>query len=482
MHRRTLLKTAAVTPLAAAAGLATAAPAEAVPRVTKTLASGLNIPWGLDFLPDGSGLCCMRNDGRLIRIWKGGGFSEVATLPSTRSSGEGGALGLAVSPQFATDRRVYAYYSTPSDNRVAWFTYTGGVLGEPERDPLRHPARHRSTTVAGSSSPATAASSSPAARPVTSRWPRTRTRSGGKILRLDRDGNPWPGNPFIGTAGDDRIFSYGHRNPQGIDQAADGRMWACELGQDTWDELNQVSAGHNYGWADQEGRGRSRRLLRPAGPVAPGRLLAERDGDPGRLRLHRRAARAVAVAGRHQRLRASHQGPLLQRDVRPDPHGQARPRRLALDHHRQRWRHRPGAPGHASSRRRSSPCTGRVAGCGRPRLRLRDQAAPGDDEHHRQGARPSRDGDRDRRPRRAGGRSRPVGRPDQRPRVTGRLSLLQGEVDRFAGADGPARRPRADGRDGAGGERRRRARRRRAGAQPAAQVGGDARGAHPPLR
>ena len=252
MHRRTLLKTAAVTPLAAAAGLATAAPAEAVPRVSKTLASGLNIPWGLDFLPDGSGLCCMRNDGRLIRIWKGGGFSEVATLPSTRTSGEGGALGLAVSPQFATDRRVYAYYSTPSDNRVAWFTYTGGVLGEPNviLSGIPHGTIHNGGRLFFARNGSLFVTCGETGdKPLA----QNKDSLGGKILRLDREGNPWPGNPFIGTAGDDRIFSYGHRNPQGIDQAADGRMWACELGQDTWDELNQVSAGHNYGWADQEG-------------------------------------------------------------------------------------------------------------------------------------------------------------------------------------------------------------------------------------
>jgi len=81
MHRRTLLRTAAATPLAAAAGLAAAAPASAVPRFGRTLAAGLNIPWGLDFLPDGSALCCMRNDGRLIRIGRSGGFSDVAILP-----------------------------------------------------------------------------------------------------------------------------------------------------------------------------------------------------------------------------------------------------------------------------------------------------------------------------------------------------------------------------------------------------------------
>jgi glucose/arabinose dehydrogenase len=252
MDRRTLLRTAAVTPLAAAAGLATAAPAGAVPRFGTTLASGLNIPWGLDFLPDGSALCCMRNDGRLIRIQPSGGFSEVATLPSTRSGSEDGALGLAVSPQFATDRRVYAYYSTPSDNRVAWFTYEGGVLGSPNviLSGIPHGRIHnggRLFFAANGSLFITCGESGN--KPLA----QNKASLGGKILRIDRDGNPWPTNPLIGTTGDDRIYSWGHRNPQGIDQASDGRMWACELGQDTWDELNQVAAGRNYGWPTVEG-------------------------------------------------------------------------------------------------------------------------------------------------------------------------------------------------------------------------------------
>ena len=252
MHRRTLLRTAAATPLAAAAGLAAAAPASAVPRFGRTLAAGLNIPWGLDFLPDGSALCCMRNDGRLIRIGRSGGFSDVATLPSTHSGSEDGALGLAVSPQFATDRRVYAYYSTPSDNRVAWFTYQGGVLGSPHviLSGIPHGSIHnggRLFFAANGSLFVTCGESGN--KPLA----QNKASLGGKVLRIDRDGDPWPTNPFIGTAGDDRVYSWGHRNPQGIDQAADRRMWACELGQNTWDELNQIAPGRNYGWATVEG-------------------------------------------------------------------------------------------------------------------------------------------------------------------------------------------------------------------------------------
>ncbi len=97
-------------------------------HVVRTIATGLDTPWGLALLPDGKHLLVTtRDDGRIRRIGLNGSRVLVGRVAGVdyngRTGGEGGLLGIAISPHFGTDHRIYVYYSTSRDNRIAWYTY-----------------------------------------------------------------------------------------------------------------------------------------------------------------------------------------------------------------------------------------------------------------------------------------------------------------------------------------------------------------------
>ena len=251
MDRRTLLASAAALP--AAGVVAAALPASAAVVRGARLATGLTIPWGLDFLPDRSALVTERDSARVLRVTGGGTQAVVGSVPGVQHGGEGGLLGLAVSPTYASDRRVYVYYTTARDNRVAWTTYAGGRLGSTFTPIVT--GIPRGTIHNGGGLLFTRAGMLFIGCGETGDKSLAQNLSslGGKILRVDRNGRAWPGNPLIGRSGDDRICTWGHRNPQGIAQNTDGAIWSAELGQDRWDELNRISLGRNYGWPRSEG-------------------------------------------------------------------------------------------------------------------------------------------------------------------------------------------------------------------------------------
>jgi glucose/arabinose dehydrogenase len=252
MDRRTLLKAAAGTPVAAALVAAGFDPASAV-GPGRTLVSGLDIPWGLDFLPDRSALLTERDSAQVLRVGRHGRSRVIGTVPGVAPAGEGGLLGLAVSPRFRRDHRVYVYFSTPTDNRVAWMPYVDGRLGSPTPIVTGIP---RGTIHNGGSLLFTRSGALLIGCGDTGHreYAQDVNALGGKILRVDRNGHALRTNPFVGRDGDDRILTYGHRNPQGLAQRdKDHAIWSAELGQDTFDELNHIHAGADYGWPVVEG-------------------------------------------------------------------------------------------------------------------------------------------------------------------------------------------------------------------------------------
>ncbi len=243
LDRRTVLATGAI-----GATLLTVPEAQAEPRVAKVLARGLEVPWGLVFLPNGDALVGERMNGRVHRVRRTGGRRHVGTVTGLApDAGEGGLLGLAVGPTFARDRWVYAYYSTASDNRIVRMRYSNGRLGRKHLLLGGIPVNsiHNGGRLAFGPSGLLFATTGDAADGSQAQ---DRGSLAGKILRLTPRGGIPAGNPF-----GNYVWSYGHRNPQGIAFDRRGRLWAAELGQNVRDEMNRIRKGHNYGWPVVEG-------------------------------------------------------------------------------------------------------------------------------------------------------------------------------------------------------------------------------------
>ncbi|MEU4065275.1 PQQ-dependent sugar dehydrogenase [Streptomyces wedmorensis] len=220
--------------------------------VAGTLTEGLKSPWGVAALPGGDLLVSSRDERTITRVnGRTGAKTVLGEVPGVVPGGEGGLLGLAV-----RDGWVYAYLTAASDNRIVRMRYGGADgdrLGAPEPVLTGVPKGfvHDGGRIAFGPDGMLYAGTGETGRTGLSQ---DRSSLGGKILRMTPEGRPAPGNPFPGSV----VYSYGHRNVQGIAWDAEGRLWAAEFGQNTWDELNLIEPGRNYGWPEAEGRaGRS---------------------------------------------------------------------------------------------------------------------------------------------------------------------------------------------------------------------------------
>ncbi|MEJ3743542.1 PQQ-dependent sugar dehydrogenase [Actinomycetes bacterium KLBMP 9797] len=215
------------------------------------VADGLDVPWGLAFLPDGNALVAERDTGRIVRVSPGGGAPQrVYQVPGVDAGGEGGLLGLAVSPNYATDQYVYAYFTAASDNRIVRFRLSGGAP-EVIFDGISKASNHNGGRIAFGPDGMLYAGTGDAAERDSSQDP---DDPNGKILRLTPDGDPAPGNPRSGSP----VYSLGHRNVQGLAWDSAGRLYGIEFGQNEFDEVNLIEPGRNYGWPEVEGDGDTR--------------------------------------------------------------------------------------------------------------------------------------------------------------------------------------------------------------------------------
>ncbi|MET0999195.1 MAG: PQQ-dependent sugar dehydrogenase [Marmoricola sp.] len=219
------------------------------PRVIGTVARNLEVPWGIAFLPDGTALVTERDSGRVFQVGRGQ-VDEVGQVEEAEAEGEAGLLGIAVSPSFERDRRVFLYATAAEDNRVFRTTFENGRLGRlrPILTGIPKASNHDGGRIIFGPDGWLYVATGEAGQPELAQ---DMGSLGGKILRIGQDGEPAEGNPDRSSP----IWTSGHRNVQGLAFDHEGNLWASEFGQNTWDELNLIQRGFNYGWPQVEGKG-----------------------------------------------------------------------------------------------------------------------------------------------------------------------------------------------------------------------------------
>jgi glucose/arabinose dehydrogenase len=221
-----------------------------------TVATGLEHPWGMAFLPDGR-LLVTERPGRLRIVGADGTLgAPLEGVPAVAATGQGGLLDVAIDPDFASNQRVYLSYAEPREGgngtAVARGTLTERGLADVQvifRQDVTINGRHhfgsRLVFDRGDRLFVTLGDRN-------SERARAQTLDShiGKVVRIERDGTVPADNPFVGREGaKPEVWSYGHRNVQGAAlHPATGELWTHEHGPKGGDELNRTLAGLNYGW------------------------------------------------------------------------------------------------------------------------------------------------------------------------------------------------------------------------------------------
>ncbi len=233
-----------------------------------------DLPWGLTTLPDGTVAYALRDAHTIVRLDPATGAKiTVGSVPGvTGTQGEGGLLGLAVATTFSADHWLYVMHTSTTDNRVVRIKLNGNVLDTSTeqiliKGILRNKYHNGGRLRFGPDGKLYVATGD------AQNGDNSQNTAGlnGKILRINPDGGIPADNPFRNP-----VWSYGHRNPQGLAFDLQGRLWEQEFGNSVMDETNLIVKGGNYGWPSCEG---TVGVCAKPGFIAPKRTYPTADGS-----------------------------------------------------------------------------------------------------------------------------------------------------------------------------------------------------------
>lgn len=221
---------------------------------TEVIAENLNVPWDLAFLPSGDILFTERGGNiKHFSLTSDKHIKVIGTIRNVRQVGESGLHGIAIHPGFTDNRYVYVYYTYAANggntqNRVSRFTYQNGKISDEKIivDNIPGASNHDGGRIRFGPDGYLYITTGDAQEPSLAQ---DKNSLAGKILRITSEGDPAPGNPFGNL-----VYSYGHRNPQGITWDEKGNLWETEHGPSgdiascCRDEANLIKPGQNYGW------------------------------------------------------------------------------------------------------------------------------------------------------------------------------------------------------------------------------------------
>lgn len=223
------------------------------PQRLENVAQNLDTPWAVVFLPNGDMLFTERSG--LLKLVSGGNVSIVSDIPDVLEYGEGGLMGLAIHPNFSSNNYIYMQYTykgigNDTLNRVVRYKYSNGKLSDRVIivDSIPGAIFHNGGRIKFGPDEYLYITTGDSLEPSLAQ---DKNSLAGKILRVTDDGKPAPGNPY-----NNLVYSYGHRNPQGLAWDSQGRLWSTEHGRSSpsgYDEVNIIQKGKNYGWPEIQG-------------------------------------------------------------------------------------------------------------------------------------------------------------------------------------------------------------------------------------